>query len=81
MPRRNCTKKPRKSGIADRFDRDFVNLPEYPQYCSVVVLPMKTIFVNLDADPRADDFYVVKHYGDRVFRRLEKRIGAGEVRG
>lgn len=81
MPRRNRTKHPARPRLEDRFDRGYVNLPEYPQYCSVVVLPMKTIFVNLDADPRADDFYVVKHYGDRVFRRLEKRIGAGEVRG
>lgn len=79
MPRRNRTRRPNRPRMEDRFDRDYVNLPEYRQYNTIVVLPMKTIFVNLDADPRADDFYVVKHYGDRVFRKLEKHIDLMEA--
>lgn len=79
MPRRNHAKHPARPRMEDRFDRDYVNLTEYPQYCTVAVLPMKTIFVNLDADPRADDFYVVKHYGDRVFKKLARHINQREV--
>ncbi|MBP3411380.1 MAG: hypothetical protein J6M10_10345 [Clostridia bacterium] len=79
MPRRNYSKHPSRQAFEDCFDRDYVNLPEYPQYNTVTVLPMKTIFVNLDADPHADDFYVVKHYGDRVFKKLAKRINMMEV--
>lgn len=56
-----------------------MNLPEYPQYTTVTVLPMKTIFINLDAAHGANDFYVCKGYGDRVFKALAKHIYSGEV--
>lgn len=74
MPRRNRS---RKGGAIINYDTDYVNLPEYPRYNSVVAIPLKTIFYNLDADHDADDFYVARHYGDPVMRKLAKKIEGG----
>lgn len=78
MPRRNH---PRRisagSSMLDRYDTDYVSLPEYPQYNSVVAIPLKTIFYNIDAAPGANDFYVAKHYGDPVLKKLAKKIEGG----
>jgi hypothetical protein len=79
MSRKNRNPHPRKPSLTDRYDMDYVNLPEYPQYCSVVAVPLKTIFYNLDADPHADDFYVAKHYGDKVMKTLAKKINCEVV--
>lgn len=70
----------RKSGLLDRYDTDWISLPEYPRYNSIVAIPLKTIFYNLDAAPGANDFYVAKHYGDPVLKKLAKRIES-EVQG
>ena len=56
MARRNHSKHPRRATLPDRYDLDYVSLPEYPQYIRVIVKPLKTIFVNLDADFNADGF-------------------------
>lgn len=77
MPRRNHARSRRINPIADRYDTDYVNLPEYPQYNSVVAVPLKTIFYNLDAAPGADDFHVAKHYGDPVLKKLARKIENG----
>lgn len=58
------------------FDRDYVSLPEYPQYTTILALPLKTVFVNLDAGPRANDFYVATHYGDKVLKKIAKKLEA-----
>lgn len=75
MARRNHPKHTRHPVLVDRYDLDYVNLPEYPQFIRVVVRPLKTIFVNLDADFDADDFYVVRGLHDPIMRKIESRIG------
>lgn len=76
MPRRNHSNHARrKSNIQDRFDTDFVNLPEYPQYITITVIPLKTIFYNLDAACGANDFCVIRSFNDPMMRKLEKQIG------
>ena len=77
MSRKNKNPHPRKN-LRDRYDVDYVSLPEYPQYCSVVAMPMKTIYINVDADPEADDFYAARSFNDQVLKKLEKRL-IGEV--
>ena len=70
----------RKSGLLDRYDTDWISMPEYPQYNSVVAIPLKTIFYNLDAASNANDFYVARHYGDPVLKKLAQKIES-EVNG
>lgn len=76
MPRRNRTPRIRRSQANRCFDRDYVSLPEYPQYTTILALPLKTVFVNLDAGPRANDFYVATHYGDKVLKKIAKKLEA-----
>lgn len=76
MSRKNRNPHPRKPSLTDRYDLDYVNLPEYPQYNRIVVKPFKTIYVNLDADFWADDFYVVRHMHDPVMRKIIRHINS-----
>ena len=76
MPRRNHSNHAkRKSNIQDRFDTDYVSMPEFPQYTSIAVVPLKTIFYNLDAASGANDFCVIRSFNDPIMRKLEKKIG------
>lgn len=68
--RRRC-----KPSILKGYDHDYISLPEYPQYRTITVMPLKTIYENLDADPRANDFYVARGYSDPMIRKIEKKIG------
>ena len=74
MARRNYPKHPRKSILTDRYDLDYINLPEYPNYCKIIVRPLKTIYVNLDAGFDSDDTHVVRNMNDRILRIIEERI-------
>lgn len=76
MPRRNHNPRGRsRSSLIDRYDTDYISLPEYPQYNSIVAIPLKTIFYNLDAACGANDFYVIRSFDDPMMRKLEKKIG------
>ena len=75
MARKNRNPHPRKPSLTDRYDIDYVNLPEYHRYNRIIVKSLKTIFVNLDADFWSDDFYVVRSFNDPIMRRIERRIG------
>lgn len=75
MSRKNRNPHPRKPSLTDRYDLDYVNLPEYARYNRVIVKPLKTIFVNLDADFWSDDFYVIRSFSDPMMRKIERKIG------
>lgn len=78
MSRKNRNPHPSKPSLTDRYDLDYVYLPECRRYNRIIVRPLKTIFVNLDADFWADDFYVVRSFSDPMMRKLERRIGGAE---
>lgn len=75
MARKNRNQHPRRPSLTDRYDLDYVALPEYRHYNRIIVKPLKTIYVNLDADFDADDFCVVRSFNDPMLRRIERRIG------
>lgn len=73
--RRNHAKHPRRrSTIQDRFDIDYTNLPEYPNIDRVIVLPLKTIYKNLDAAPWADEPVVVRSLESPLMQLVADRI-------
>ena len=74
MARHNHPKHTRKFNLVDRYDLDYVNLPEFPDLIRVVVKPLKTIYVNLDADFDAVDIHVARNMNDRILRAIEERI-------
>lgn len=75
MGRKNHNPHPRKLRLTDRYDLDYVNLPEYPQYVQIIVKQHKTIYKNMDADFDAFNEYVVHRSNDPILRLLESRIG------
>ena len=74
MARHNHPKHPRKPSLTNNYDLDYVNLPEHPGFIHIIVKPLKTMYVNLDASFDADDFYVVRNLHDPVMRLIEGRI-------
>lgn len=80
MGRHNYTKRGRRMKTEDRFDVDYVNLPECPQFTTITIIPMKTIFINLDAAADANDFHVARSEHDpiakKVLRRIESEVSA-----
>lgn len=75
MSRKNRNPHPRKPSLTDRYDLDYVNLPECRKFNRIIVKPLKTIFVNLDAEFWSDDFYVVRSLNDPMMRRIERKLG------
>lgn len=75
MSRKNRNPHPCKPSLTDRYDLDYVNLPEFRRYNRIIVRPLKTIFVNLDAAFWSDDFYVVRSFNDPMMRKIERKIG------
>lgn len=74
MARRNYPKRGRRTRLEDKFDRDYAHLPEYPQYTTITIIPMKTIFINMDAAPWANDFHVARSENDPVAKKLIRRM-------
>ena len=74
MVRHNHPKHPRNPMFTDRYDLDYVSLPERPDLIRIIAKPLKTIYVNLDADFTADDFHVAKRLDDPIMRKIAERI-------
>lgn len=79
MGRRNYPKRRCRTRPEERFDRDYVSLPEYPQYTTITIIPMKTIYINMDAAPWANDFYVARSCSDPVARKVAGKIESGVI--
>lgn len=76
MARRNHPRHGRR-GTEERYDLDYVSLPEHPGIRQVVVKQLKTIYINIDADYWADGVHVAKHYGDPLVKKIARRKEAG----
>ena len=74
MARHNHPKHPRNFNSTNGFDLDYVSLPEYPRIIHVVAKPMKTIYVNLDADFDADQTHIARCYNDGILRKISERL-------
>lgn len=74
MPRRNHTKHPRRPSLEDRYDTDVCSLPQHPHIDRVIVVPLKTIFRNMDACPWAEDVVTVKKFDDRLLELIRRQI-------
>ena len=74
MARRNHPKHPRNAIFSDRYDLDYVSLPEFPKMIRIVAKPLKTIYINLDADFDADGCHVAKNMNDHILQTIAERI-------
>ena len=73
MPRKNHNPHPpRKPDAADRFDVDYIFLPEAPEIAAVIVPRMKTIFRNMSCAPWADTAHEVKSEKDKYLAMIRR---------
>ena len=75
MARRNTPKHPRRPVDTARYDMDYVFLPEHPRLMRIIAKPLKTIFINMDADFEADDTHVARSMNDPILRKIAQQIG------
>lgn len=79
MGRRNRNPHPSKPNPMDRYDLDYVHLPQYPKYNKIAVKPLKMVYVNLDTDFWTDEIYVVRSCSDQIYKAIESQIGEGAI--
>lgn len=74
MPRRNKHKHPARPRIEDRFDTDVCSIPHRPEIDRLIVIPLKTIFRNMDAAPWATDVRTIKKFDDELLELIRRTI-------
>lgn len=72
MSRRNHPKHPKATSLTDRYDVDYIFLPEAPEIAAVAVPAMKTIFRNMSCAPWADEMHVVKNDTDKYLTMIRR---------
>ena len=71
MPRRTH---PKRSPIEDRFDTDVCSLPRHPHIDRIIVVPLKTIFRNMDAAPWGADVVTIRSYEDPLLDLIQQQL-------
>lgn len=74
MPRRNHIKRPHRPTLEDRFDTDVCSLPHHPQIDRIIVVPLKTIFRNIDAAPWGADVVTVRKFDDELLELIQQQL-------
>lgn len=59
--------------IEDRYDGDYIGLPELPRISRIIAVPLKTIYINVDADPEADEIYTAKSWCDPILQLIVRK--------
>lgn len=73
MPRRNRNPHPvHKHDCTDRYDVDYVYLPDSPEIAAVVVPQLKTVYRNMDCFPWADSVHEVKNETDKYLNQIRR---------
>lgn len=62
--------KKKHSSMDDRYDKDYISLPAYPHIVRINAVPMKTIYINVDADPEATEEYTAKSWCDPILQAI-----------
>lgn len=75
MPRHNNSRHSRPANIiSERFDTDYVELPEHPEILYLIVKPLKTVFRNICAAPEANKRRVIRKFDDRLYKLLRSKM-------
>lgn len=74
MGRHNHTRRHRKPSIADRWDSDYIDLPEYPEIGRIHAAPLKTVYHNIAAGPWAQEVYEIRSWDDPMMQIISRKI-------
>jgi hypothetical protein len=73
MPRKNHNPHPsHMSDRIDRYDVDYIFLPDAPELAAVVVPQMKTVYRNMCCAPWADTMHEVKSEKDKYLAMIRR---------
>ena len=73
MGRKNRNPHPaRRADRTDRYDVDYVFLPEAPEIAAVAAPMMKTIYKNMSCAPWADTMHEVKGEKDKYLAMIRR---------
>ena len=73
MGRKNRNPHPnRRQDRTDRYDVDYVFLPEAPEIAAVAVPSMKTVYKNLSCAPWADMVHEAKNEKDKYLAMIRR---------
>lgn len=56
----------------DRYDVDYVFLPEAPEIAAVVVPMLKTVYRNISCAPWADEVHEVRNEADKYLTMIRR---------
>lgn len=73
MARHNYPKRKRTT-LEDRFDTDVVSLPRLPHIDRLIVVPLKTIYRNIDAAPWATEVKKITKFDDRLLDMIMEQL-------
>ena len=78
MPRRNHNMHAsKKTAQTDRYDVDYISLPDAPEIAAISVPYMKTLFRNMCCRSCADTVHVVRSDNDKYLAMIRKCIEGG----
>lgn len=71
---RHNHRKNRRPGIADRWDSDYIDLPEHPEISRIHAVPLKTVYRNIAAAPWAREVYEIRSWNDPMMDIIGRKI-------
>lgn len=71
MGRHNSRKNTRN--IQERYDGDYIDLPEFPGISRIIAVPLKTIYINIAADPDAEEIYTAHCWCDKILQLIVRK--------
>lgn len=74
MGRHNHIQGKKRQSMADRFDSDYIDLPEHPEITRIYAVPMKTVYHNIAAAPWADSIYTAQSWEDPMIKIIGRKI-------
>lgn len=74
MSRHNHIQGKKRQSMADRFDSDYIDLPERPDITRIYAVPLKTVYHNIAAAPWAHETYTVQNWSDPLMDLISKKI-------
>lgn len=65
---------PKRIRIEDRYDTDVCSLPHHPHIDRLIVVPLKTIFRNMDAAPWGTEVITIRRFDDEMLELIQQQL-------
>lgn len=72
MARKNRNPNQKKQSARERYDVDYIFMPEHPEITAVIAPQMKTIYRNMSCAPWADEVHIAKNDKDKYLAEIRR---------